>query len=50
MRPFGMTGEKVKESGVYINSFGKKLSLEEGIDFPPCPKEGKNIKWQMVES
>lgn len=49
MRAFGMTGEKVKESGVYKNSFGKKVSLQAGADFPPCPKEGKNIKWEMVE-
>jgi hypothetical protein len=47
MKAFGMTGEKVKESGVYRNSFGKEISLEAGKYFPTCPKEGKNIKWEI---
>lgn len=45
-----MTGEKVRETGVYRNQFGKQISLEAGTEFPPCPKEGKSIKWEMVES
>lgn len=49
MRASGKTGEKVKETGTYGNSFGKKITLEAGTEFPPCPKEGKNIKWEMVE-
>ena len=50
MKAFGMTGEKVKETGIYRNSYGKKISLEAGTEFPSCPKEGKNIKWEMDES
>lgn len=50
MRTSGMTGEVVKKTGVYRNSYGKQISLEAGTEFPPCPKEGKNIEWEMVES
>jgi hypothetical protein len=50
MKISGMTGEKVTETGVYRNAYGKKVSLEAGTEFPPCPQQGKNIKWEIVES
>lgn len=45
----GKTGDQVKESGLYKNSFGKKVTLNFGDDFPPCPKEGKSISWEKVD-
>ena len=34
----GKTGDQVKESGIYKNNYGKKVTLNFGDDFPPCPK------------
>ena len=45
----GNTGEQVKKSGTYINGFGKKVELNEGDDFPACPKEGKPISWKRID-
>ena len=42
----GKTGEQVKESGTYKNIYGKKVTLNEGDNFPSCPKEGKPIAWK----
>lgn len=45
----GVTGDQVKEAGTYVNTYGKKVSLNEGDNFPACPKEGKSIKWEKTK-
>lgn len=47
MQTRGKTGEKVQVSGVYKNSFGKQVTLIKNDLFPACPKEGKEIEWQL---
>ncbi|QZY56622.1 hypothetical protein [Crassaminicella profunda] len=49
MQITGMTGEKVTNPGIYQNKYGKKISLQSGNKFPPCPKEGNPIKWAKVD-
>lgn len=44
-----MTGEKVKEAGVYQNKYGKKVSLDTNAVFPSCPVKGNPIKWERVQ-
>jgi phage protein U len=47
MQTRGRTGEKVQVSGVYKNNFGKQVTLIKDDLFPACPKEGKEIEWQL---
>ncbi|MFZ5965657.1 MAG: hypothetical protein ACOYVK_00565 [Bacillota bacterium] len=48
MRTNGVTGDIVTVSGTYRNKYGKKIALEAGQSFPPCPKEGHSIQWEKV--
>jgi hypothetical protein len=49
MPTMGKTGDRVNEPGVYKNKYGKKINLNTGESFPPCPKEGKPITWEKIE-
>ncbi|NLT95455.1 MAG: hypothetical protein GXW85_07985 [Clostridia bacterium] len=48
MRETGVTGEKVKISGEYRNKYGKKVTLEAGKNFPPCPEKGIPTSWEKI--
>jgi hypothetical protein len=48
MQTRGKTGEKVPVSGVYKNNYGKQITLIKDDIFPSCPKEGKEIEWQLM--
>jgi len=45
----GKTGDRVPSTGIYINKYGKKISLNAGDVFPPCPKEGKALDWEKAD-
>jgi len=49
MKVSGVTGEKVPAHGVYKNRYGKKVTLNMGEEFPPCPKEGHSIEWEKAD-
>ncbi|MFZ7103056.1 MAG: hypothetical protein ACOWWO_10455 [Peptococcaceae bacterium] len=48
MKNSGVTGEKVTAAGVYQNRYGKKITLEKGKNFPPCPEKGLPTAWEKL--
>jgi len=49
MKESGITGERVVSPGEYQNRYGKKVTLDVGKNFPPCPEKGIPTKWEKVE-
>lgn len=49
MKQSGNTGERVTVPGEYKNKYGKKVSLEAGKNFPPCPEKGIPTKWEKID-
>lgn len=40
------TGEKVTETGHYVDEDGGHVALKAGDTFPNCPKTGKSTVWR----
>jgi len=49
MKQSGNTGEKITSSGLYQNKYGKKVTLNPGKNFPPCPEKGLPTKWEKID-
>lgn len=49
MKISGNTGEKVTSPGIYRNKYGKRVTLEVGKNFPPCPEKGIPTRWGKLE-